>query len=453
MNNYALLIGVGQRADDPKSIEVTAEDARRMAKELEMRAKFQSANITPIIAEQATKINVLRQLNDLIKKTEATPADLVVIFFSGHGVTKEGNSFLISRDTERDLIEDTAIDGKAFTDKINKINAKAILILLNSCHSGDILSDGYVSADVPFSKADFISKPNRAIITACSGAEKAYTSTPLSVFTYALVAGLAGECIRGSDKKAVNLFDLAMYIREMVAALSKDKQHPELAVLQQPSTTNFAIVDYSAGLPPYEMEEQGGLYDALGDEMSVKNAPKPDNDYRNQFEWLGKMKNAIINSNIKVGGNVHLGDKGSSAKDNVDSKNVIVGSTITAGGDFRVGDDTMQAGGNIHIGDINIFSTPPTNNQSPTSSNLGNNPKSELKKLLAKEKTAEVIERLLALTEGKDDDLNNTLFLLSSRYNRIKNQEDKGIVTNSEAGIERNKINMALTNMIDDMDI
>jgi Caspase domain/Effector-associated domain 11 len=453
-NNYALLIGVGQRADDPKSIEVTAEDARRMAQQLALRAKFQSANITPIIAEQATRINVLRQLDGLIKKTETTPADLVVVFFSGHGVTKDGNSYLVSQDTEKGDIEYTAIEGKVFTDKINKINAKAILILLNSCHSGDILADGYVSADVPFSKADFISKPNRAIITACSGAEKAYTSTPLSVFTYALVAGLAGECIRGSDKKAVSLFDLSMYIRELVVALSKDKQHPELAVLQQSSTTNFAIVDYSGGLPDFEMEEQGGLYDALGVEMGVKNALKPDTDYRSQFEWLGKMKNAIINSNIKAGGNVHIGDKGNSAKQDVDSKNVIVGSTITSGGDFRLGDDIVQAVGNVHIGDIHIHNAPPT---TPTLSTSGISPnvntKSGLKMLLAKEKTAEVIEYMLKLTEGKDDDLNNTLFLLSSRYNRVTNQENKGIISGSDAGIERNRINVALTNIIDDMDI
>ena len=77
--------------------------------------------------------------------------------------------------------------------------------------------------------------------------------------------------------------------------------------------------------------------------------------------------------------------------------------------------------------------------------------KSELKTLLRKEKTDDVIERLLDFTESNDKDALNTVLLLSARLNRINSQEHKGIISNGEAGIERNKINAALASLIDDL--
>lgn len=159
-----------------------------------------------------------------------------------------------------------------------------------------------------------------------------------------------------------------------------------------------------------------------------------------------KRKGVVENSDIDVKGSVHIGDKGSSSGDNYDEKNIVKGSTIKAGGDFRLGDDVISGNQNVHIVH-NYFSnkkdenTPP---QYPTK-------KAALKALIAKEKTAEVIEELLDLTEGNDD--NNTVLLLSARLNRIQSQENKGIISNSEAGIERNKIIHALNSVIDSLEL
>jgi hypothetical protein len=49
--------------------------------------------------------------------------------------------------------------------------------------------------------------------------------------------------------------------------------------------------------------------------------------------------------------------------------------------------------------------------------------------------------------------LNNNVLLLSARLARINNQENKGTISSSEAGIERNKINVSLTSLIDDLTI
>jgi hypothetical protein len=160
-----------------------------------------------------------------------------------------------------------------------------------------------------------------------------------------------------------------------------------------------------------------------------------------------RLKNVVSDTDIDVKGSVHIGDKGSNSGDNYDEKNIIKGSTIKAGGDFRLGDDVILGNQNVQIvhnyfsGGKNPEKTPPQYRDLKT----------ELKTLLRKEKTDEVIERLLDHTENSEKDSHNTVLLLSARLNRINNQENKGIISNQEAGIERNKINAALTSLIDEL--
>lgn len=167
-----------------------------------------------------------------------------------------------------------------------------------------------------------------------------------------------------------------------------------------------------------------------------------------QFEQQkNRLKNMVSDADIDVKGSVHIGDKGSASGDNYDEKNIIKGGTIKAGGDFRLGDDVIS--GNQHVQIVhNYFSNSKGSENTPPQYA---SKKAELKALLAKEKTADVIEQLLDLTEGKDE--HNTVLLLSARLTRINSQEHKGIISNSEAGIERNKINAALTSVIDEMTV
>jgi small GTP-binding protein len=75
--------------------------------------------------------------------------------------------------------------------------------------------------------------------------------------------------------------------------------------------------------------------------------------------------------------------------------------------------------------------------------------KTTLKSLLSKEKTTEVIEQLLDYSEGKDNDLNNAVLVLSARLTRITEKEIKKVIDYTAADIERNQINDALTILID----
>lgn len=160
-----------------------------------------------------------------------------------------------------------------------------------------------------------------------------------------------------------------------------------------------------------------------------------------------RLKNVMTDADIDVKGNVHIGDKGNASGDQYDEKNVIKGGNIKAGGDFRLGDEVVSGNENVSIVH-NYYGSGKDQGLSPAQDG---DVKSALKTLLRREKTEEVIERLLDLSENGNKGLNEEVLLLSARFHRINNQEHKNVISTAEAGIERNKINAALARLIDEV--
>lgn len=292
---HALTVGVGKREKvgnkkvDDDAMAITAADAERVKTELiaPYRVSLPKENVKCLTNKDATKEGLLNELDNLIKKTKKSRAEMVIIYFSGHGYmkpdphSKEKKYYLICHDTVDADIENTAISGSVFVGKLLAINTINLLILLDCCHSGGI----YKSVDIPFSK-EILVKPNRAIISACRPSEDALLSKPLSIFTYALVEGLAGIFFE-TDTIDVCLNALAMYTRERVSQLSKNKQRPELNNVQQLPTKDFVIVRYPKGNPTSAFPKGSKLRTFnKGKGINTSIAPEKDEEYRRQFAWM-----------------------------------------------------------------------------------------------------------------------------------------------------------------------
>jgi len=72
-----------------------------------------------------------------------------------------------------------------------------------------------------------------------------------------------------------------------------------------------------------------------------------------------------------------------------------------------------------------------------------------LKTMLAEGKIDKVLD---ALSEAGDNDFQNSVILLSGRYKRMQRDERRGLMTNSQTGIETARINQALLSLIDDLE-
>jgi tetratricopeptide (TPR) repeat protein len=305
-NSYAIVIGVGQREVDRPQLAVTVVDAERVACELENHCGYRG--ITRILGQEATTQYIIRELELLINQTLIKKADLTIIYFSGHGCynKEEDLYYLISWDTENDSISETGMEGRKFVQLLERINTEKLLILLDCCYAGSLSSDRMVKVTVPFPKNALITKKNRAVISSSHQVEVSYIGKPNSAFTYALVNGLSGVYFKETDRN-VTLFDLAMFVREKVVALTKAQQHPQLSVLKDSLTSNFSIASYPNGRPKDYPCGRGGfkLYDEEGKEVAILSEKIKDTAYREEFEWLNlinieKLNIVIQNPTINI---------------------------------------------------------------------------------------------------------------------------------------------------------
>lgn len=304
-NDYALLIGIGQRSDDSDALAVTATDAKKMAAELEARCGVPKEHIVALTDLEATKDGIIQKLDELIAISTSGKADMIWIYFSGHGCQipqKEANGyFLICNDTQSADVEKTALSGDMFVGKISQIQSDKMLVLLDCCHSGGMTE--FQKPNIPFSAEMLLNQPNRVVLSACDAGQVAFVSTPVCLFTYALIEGLAGKYFEEGDT-AVTIFDLAMYVRERVSTLSNRKQQSQLNVLQESSTRNFSIVNYPGGKPATPAFDSAvRLWDGYGKEIDTNRSVESDILYRQQFNWL-----SVNNINISVDGNAKVGN-------------------------------------------------------------------------------------------------------------------------------------------------
>ncbi|MCW3123042.1 MAG: caspase family protein [Flavipsychrobacter sp.] len=289
---FALTVGIGarpakddQRADN-EAMAVTALDAERVYGELKGRLRIEEDNLGGLHGESAKKDDVVAALDLLVKNTNKPDAEteMVIIYFSGHGQLENGNYYLVCYDTTDKDMARTAIPGSVFVEKLQAIKSEKVLVFLDCCHSGGFAT----SADVPMNERDkneFLGKPNRVIISASHAKEYSYASTPLSIFTYALVEGLAGKFFEDGDKE-VTLFNLAMYLRERVYPLSEHTQRPQLNIVKNAATTDFSIIRYPKGKPKDAIfTSEFILKDGSGKGIEDKPVER-DEEYRQQFNWI-----------------------------------------------------------------------------------------------------------------------------------------------------------------------
>jgi hypothetical protein len=246
--NHALIVGVG--ADLP----MTVTDAQGIASILAdpTRCGFDPAHVCVLTGREATRERILPALDDL----SAAPADAsVVVYFSGHGVESPDYHLLPYGYDLRNLPA-TCISGALFTEKLRAIRARKLLVLLDCCHAGGqaeakgpITAGANTSGTIksplpPEVSAALSSGSGRVVIASSRRDEVSLAGRPYSVFTAALLEGLAGYGAFEQDGYA-RVLDLAMWVGRKVPERTGDKQHPIVKVSNLQD--NFSIAWYAGG--------------------------------------------------------------------------------------------------------------------------------------------------------------------------------------------------------------
>jgi uncharacterized caspase-like protein len=192
---YALIIGNNRYTDHKLAqLKTPAADSQALANVLGDRSIGEFDEVTPLINQ--TEGRVSRAISAFLASKK--PDDLVLIYFSGHGVLDDrGRLFLALKDTQTSLLKSTAISSSFIADEMDSCRSKRQILILDCCHSGAFgrgIKGGEQKAvtETTFEGSGF----GRVVLTASDSTQFALEGdqvikqTELSLFTHFLLEGL-----------------------------------------------------------------------------------------------------------------------------------------------------------------------------------------------------------------------------------------------------------------------
>lgn len=250
-NGYGLIIGVG--ADLP----VTVKDATALHKVLvdKSRAAYPSEQVELVTKEAADREGILGAFDRLISQVNKDPESTVIIYYSGHGAKLERlgqppDYFLVPHGYDPSRLE-TLVTGHEFTSKIEAINARKLVVLLDCCHAGGIpalkaTGETLIKSPLPPDLLNVLEAGSgRVVVTSSRESEYSYTGTPYSIFTTCLLEALEGKAAVNQDGFA-RILDVLIYLFNQVPVRAAGPQHPFVKKVLDLGD-NFPLCYYAGG--------------------------------------------------------------------------------------------------------------------------------------------------------------------------------------------------------------
>ena len=259
-NLYVVAIGVSDYQDARFRLTYADKDARDLADMFESkRDRFGEVKVLPILNRDATRENILKA-KDFLKASQVD--DLVVLFFAGHGLLDSKLDYYFGTvDIDFSSPAKRGLPYEAIEDLLDGIRARKKLLLMDTCHSGELdkediqvvqaekqpkdeikirtirgqlerviapkvgLGNSYQLLQEMF--ADLRRGTGAVVIASAGGAEYALESETWKngVFTYALLRGLKGEADRNRDGH-VQVSELRDFVEQEVRRLTNGRQSP-----------------------------------------------------------------------------------------------------------------------------------------------------------------------------------------------------------------------------------
>jgi len=226
---YALIIGNTEYID-PGLAQLTApgKDAEDFARVLEDQEIGAFDNVKILLNQLSSTVS--ESIDEFFDQKK--PDDLLVLYFSGHGVRDElGSLYLAVRNTIRSRLRSTAIKSDYIREAMDQSRSKRQVLILDCCNSGAFSQGTKAATGGSIGTASaFEAGYGRIILTASDSTQFAWEGdqvigeTDNSLFTHYLVEGLKGDADNDGDGR-ITVDELYDYAYEKVR-LATPKQTP-----------------------------------------------------------------------------------------------------------------------------------------------------------------------------------------------------------------------------------
>ncbi|WP_332737607.1 caspase family protein [Flavihumibacter sp.] len=233
-NFFALIIGVGG-TDIPE----TVKDAEAIHNVLTTKGAYNPLHTYYLTDHKSTRDNIINAFDEIIKKSEETIDATVFIYYSGHGqrfpiaTSNDYDYYLVTYGGDYNNKEKTMLNGDIFSEKIENIKAKRILVMLDCCHAGGIKKGGLKTKGGEMTMCSnrtlqekLKSGKGRVFVSSCDDNE---TSVILPNAKYSLFTEVALEVLNGFYsplREYVSVLDLIYHVLiEVPNRIQKFKHH------------------------------------------------------------------------------------------------------------------------------------------------------------------------------------------------------------------------------------
>ena len=219
MAKIALLIGVSEYLPGLNPLPAAEQDVREMQRVLEHPEIGGFNQVQPLTNPSSQDMRIA--IETLF--TTCARDDLVLLYFSGHGVTDDNNRFYFaSRDTQKTdqgLIRSTAVSANAVHDFMEDSRSKRKVVILDCCYSGAFAKG--MTAKKLMDVVDIqtqLGGEGRAILTSSTSTQYSFEQkgSDLSVHTRYLIEGLETGAADCDEDGAISAEDLHTYTKQKV---------------------------------------------------------------------------------------------------------------------------------------------------------------------------------------------------------------------------------------------
>jgi|GEM_PF-871171 len=221
MGKYALLIGVGEYGEGLTPLPAAPRDVVAFADVLQNPQMGGFDEVKPVI--NPNQAQIAREIELWFQGRE--PDDLVLLFFSGHGVKDDRRElFFAACNTEKQrdsLIRSTAISAQSIHDCIRRCKAKYQVIILDCCFSG-AFGDFLARDDGEINLKEQLGAEGCVVLTATNAVDYAYEEkgADLSIYTRYLVEGIASGAADEDEDGVITVEELHRFAGRKVEATS-----------------------------------------------------------------------------------------------------------------------------------------------------------------------------------------------------------------------------------------
>lgn len=271
---FALVVGTSNYAGERLDLRFADLDAEAMAKAFRQTgsALFGSDRTqvhllsTTGSGEASSKTNIQKAFSDIA--AQAQPQDVLVVFFSGHGLAygpaeKEQFYYLTkdigSEDLSDPVVRDNyTISSNEFTQWLTAIPARKQVMILDACNAGKVVESLATIAQKNLDPSQIRAldrmkdRTGMFILTGSAADKVSYEASQYGqgLLTYSLLQGMSGLAL--TEGKRVDVMTLFQYSRDKVPELAKGiggVQTPVLAFPTGGASFDIGIVNEQVKIP------------------------------------------------------------------------------------------------------------------------------------------------------------------------------------------------------------